>query len=93
VISLGKDLTTQSEYPVWAIVVATDTAECCDFGFRMTAGLCWKGELCSWLDTVAVQYVSHGTTFQVIVHNGYIESRSLPSMTTVSVRWYKAFFE
>ena len=62
-ISLGKDLTTQSEYPVWAIVVATDTAECCDFGFRMTAGLCWKGELCSWLDTVAVRYVSHGTTF------------------------------
>jgi hypothetical protein len=31
--------------------------------------------------------------FRVIVHNGYIESKSLPSMTTVSVRWYKAFFE
>jgi len=26
VISLGKDLTTQSEYPVWELVVATDTS-------------------------------------------------------------------
>ncbi len=48
----------------------------------MTAGSCWKGELLLRLDTVAVQYVSHSTTFRVIVHNGYIKSRSLPLMTT-----------
>ncbi len=45
VIPLGKDLTTQSAHPVLALVVATDTAECHDFGFWMTAGLSWKGEL------------------------------------------------
>ena len=45
VILLGKDLTTQSAHSVLALVVATDTAECHDFGFQMTASLCWKGEL------------------------------------------------
>ena len=79
---LGKDLKTQSAHPVWAVVVTTDTAECCDFGFQMTAGLCWKGSYVLWLDTVAVQYVSHGATFWVILHNWCIESRLLPLMTT-----------
>jgi hypothetical protein len=55
VILLGKDLTAQSAHPVWELVVTTDTAECCDVGFQMTAGLCWKGELLLRLDTVAVQ--------------------------------------
>jgi hypothetical protein len=75
-------LTTQSAHPVWALVVAIDTSGAAILVSEWRPVCVGKGSYCLWWDTVAVRYVSHGTTFWVIVHNGYIELRFLPLMTT-----------